>query len=159
MLEIRYVTGDATRPEGDGFKFIVHIVNDANMWGAGFVLALSKRWPWLKPDYHSWMSKQPKPVLGHVYSVKVETDVTIIHLIGQHGVRHVGGAPPVRYDAIARGFACIEDMMWGGRVSIHAPRLGCGLAGGEWSKVEPLLQQHFIDAGIPVTIYDLPERV
>ena len=43
MPGIRYVTGDATRPEGEGPKIIVHICNDIGAWGRGFVLALSKR--------------------------------------------------------------------------------------------------------------------
>ncbi len=43
MTEIRYVTGDATRPVGDGDKIIVHVCNDIGGLGRGFVAALSKR--------------------------------------------------------------------------------------------------------------------
>jgi O-acetyl-ADP-ribose deacetylase (regulator of RNase III) len=42
--EIFYMTGDATAPVGEGQKLIVHVCNDIGAWGAGFVLALSKRW-------------------------------------------------------------------------------------------------------------------
>ncbi len=41
---INYVKGDATSPIGDGVKLIVHVCNDIGAWGAGFVLALSKKW-------------------------------------------------------------------------------------------------------------------
>jgi hypothetical protein len=34
------------------------------------------------------------------------------------------------------------------------PRIGCGLAGGKWSEVEPLIEEHLIAAGVPVTAYD-----
>jgi hypothetical protein len=34
------------------------------------------------------------------------------------------------------------------------PRIGCGLAGGEWSKVEPLIEEHLCGAGLAVTVYD-----
>jgi hypothetical protein len=34
------------------------------------------------------------------------------------------------------------------------PRIGCGLAGGEWSRVEPLILSHLSDQGLAVTIYD-----
>jgi O-acetyl-ADP-ribose deacetylase (regulator of RNase III) len=37
--------------------------------------------------------------------------------------------------------------------SIHAPRIGCGLAGGEWSKVEKIINETC--NGIDVFIYDL----
>ena len=43
-MNIKYVIGDATQPVGEGEKLILHIVNDSNRWGAGFVLSLSKRW-------------------------------------------------------------------------------------------------------------------
>lgn len=44
---IQYIKGDATYPERitpESIKIIVHIVNDMGAWGAGFVLALNKRW-------------------------------------------------------------------------------------------------------------------
>ncbi|RYD76612.1 MAG: Appr-1-p processing protein, partial [Verrucomicrobiaceae bacterium] len=43
-MAIHYVTGDATRPEGDGARVICHVCNDIGGWGRGFVTALSKRW-------------------------------------------------------------------------------------------------------------------
>jgi hypothetical protein len=36
------------------------------------------------------------------------------------------------------------------------PRIACGLAGGTWDKVEPILQEEVIARGIPVRVYDLP---
>ena len=44
-MPIAYTTGDATAPEGDGPKIIVHVCNDVGGWGRGFVMAISKRWP------------------------------------------------------------------------------------------------------------------
>ncbi|EPJ40147.1 hypothetical protein STAFG_2811 [Streptomyces afghaniensis 772] len=34
------------------------------------------------------------------------------------------------------------------------PRIGCGLAGGKWSRVEPLIEERLIRRGISVTVYD-----
>ena len=34
------------------------------------------------------------------------------------------------------------------------PRIGCGLAGGKWSVVEPLIEQQLVAAGVAVTVYD-----
>jgi hypothetical protein len=39
---------------------------------------------------------------------------------------------------------------------IHMPRIGCGLAGGSWDQVEPLLETHLARAGFNVWVYDLP---
>ncbi len=40
------------------------------------------------------------------------------------------------------------------RASVHMPRIGCGLAGGKWEVVEPLIEEHLSAKGVAVTIYD-----
>lgn len=37
---------------------------------------------------------------------------------------------------------------------IHMPRIGCGLAGGKWEMIEPLIQKNIISSGIVVWVYD-----
>jgi len=37
--------------------------------------------------------------------------------------------------------------------SIHMPRIGCGLAGGKWEKVEPLIRETL--PGTQIFVYDL----
>jgi hypothetical protein len=34
------------------------------------------------------------------------------------------------------------------------PRIGCGLAGGRWERIEPLLEATLVAAGVPATVYD-----
>ncbi|SEQ20797.1 hypothetical protein SAMN04487983_1003320 [Streptomyces sp. yr375] len=34
------------------------------------------------------------------------------------------------------------------------PRIGCGLAGGTWSRVEPLVAERLVERGVAVTVYD-----
>jgi hypothetical protein len=34
------------------------------------------------------------------------------------------------------------------------PRIGCGLAGGAWSRIEPLITARLTARSIPVTVYD-----
>jgi O-acetyl-ADP-ribose deacetylase (regulator of RNase III) len=36
--------------------------------------------------------------------------------------------------------------------TVHMPRIGCGLAGGEWSKVEAIVNKTLVD--IDVCVYD-----
>ena len=53
-MEIKYITGDATQPVGEGNKIIVHVCNDVGGWGRGFVMALSKRWKEPEMKYREW---------------------------------------------------------------------------------------------------------
>lgn len=34
------------------------------------------------------------------------------------------------------------------------PRIGCGLAGGQWEEIEPLIVSQLIEKGVAVTVYD-----
>ena len=39
--------------------------------------------------------------------------------------------------------------------SIHMPRIGCGLAGGTWDKMEPIIIAALANKGVSVPVYDL----
>lgn len=39
--------------------------------------------------------------------------------------------------------------------TIHMPRIGTGLAGGDWEEVSQVIREELIAKGIPVTVYDL----
>lgn len=147
---IRYKVGDATQPCGDGIKLIVHCCNTLGAWGAGFTAALSKRWP--QPEtYYRAMAKRD---LGAVEIVHVEHETFVANLIGQEGLAGQATLPPIRYEALGKGFESIASWAMKRKASVHMPRIGCGLAGGDWDCVEPLLDEYFVARSISVTVYD-----
>lgn len=153
---IRYLKGDATNPQAAGVKIICHICNDLGGWGKGFVLAVSKRWKEPEADYRSWHREGMEAgfELGAVRFVKVEERIWIANMIGQRGMKRGSSGPPIRYDAVAE---CLEKLCQKAQelgASVHMPRIGCGLAGGEWSKIEPLIEAQLVSKGIEVTVYD-----
>ncbi len=156
MPSINYVVGDATRPAGPGKKIIAHCCNNVGAWGAGFVIALSRRWPQPEACYHEWsrQSRRGFLPLGEVQFVDVAPEICVANIIGQT-LGGYGDGPPVCYPSLGRGLALvgIEAVQRG--ASVHAPRLGCGLAGGSWETVSTLLERELIARGISVTIYDL----
>lgn len=79
----------------------------------------------------------------------------VANMIAQHDVVTLNGTPPIRYDALRNCLSELRGMAVDCRASIHMPRIGCGLAGGEWSRVEQLIEQELHD--IDVTVYDFPE--
>lgn len=85
-MDITYIKGDATQPNGSGIKIITHICNDIGGWGKGFVLALSKKWKIPEEAYRQWHRSQEDFQLGMVQFVKVEEDIYIANMIGQHGI-------------------------------------------------------------------------
>jgi len=157
MLNINYVIGDATQPIGDGAKIIVHVCNDIGGWGRGFVLALTKKWPESEQRYRAWFRGEVKQpfALGEVQFVQVSNDIWVANLIGQRNVRSVNDVPPVRYDAIRIGLQRVASEALQLRASVHLPRIGCGLAGGNWEEVGNIVEENLINRGIAVTVYDL----
>ncbi|WP_329030008.1 MULTISPECIES: macro domain-containing protein [unclassified Streptomyces] len=156
MSEIRYVRGDATSPQGKGAKIIVHVCNDLGGWGKGFVLALSRRWPEPEAAYRSWHRDRARNDfgLGAVQFVPVSPFVHVANLVGQHGMRRGSKGVPVRYEAIDTGLATVAGHALELGASLHMPRIGCGLAGGTWSRIEPLIESRLTARNLSVTVYD-----
>ncbi|GGZ20872.1 Appr-1-p processing protein [Streptomyces nitrosporeus] len=156
MPGITYVRGDATSPQGKGVKLIVHCCNDLGGWGKGFVLALSRRWPGPEAAYRRWHRERAHNdfALGAVQFVQVEPYVWVANLIGQRGVRTGSKGVPVRYEALGAGLEKVAEKAVELGASVHMPRMGCGLAGGTWSRVEPLVTGRLAARGLAVTVYD-----
>ncbi|MGW2619492.1 macro domain-containing protein [Streptomyces sp. NPDC001500] len=156
MSEIAYVRGDATVPSVKGVKVIAHVCNDMGGWGRGFVVALSRRRPEPEAAYRAWHRERASNdfALGALQTVQVQRDVWVANMIGQRGVRTGSKGAPVRYDAIDTALARLADRALELGASVHMPRIGCGLAGGEWSRVEPLVAGRLASRGVAVTVYD-----
>lgn len=149
---IHFRKGDATRPPERGDKIIVHCCNDIGAWGAGFVLALSKRWPWLSGKYKKWVTSAG---LGDVQLVRVENDIYVANLVGQRGIGHdEDGLPPVRYEAIEAGMGTVVEYATVLKATVHMPRMGCGLAGGQWDQVEAAIKRALNNSDVEVFVYD-----
>ncbi len=89
--------------------------------------------------------------------VPVTPDITVANLIGQHGMGIRQGIPPVRYEAIRAGLSHVAGFANTHAASVHMPRIGCGLAGGRWEEIEPIIDEELCTREVPVTVYDLPE--
>jgi O-acetyl-ADP-ribose deacetylase (regulator of RNase III) len=156
MSGIRYVRGDATVPSVKGVKIIAHVCNDLGGWGKGFVLAISRRWPEPEAAYRAWHRDRAANDfgLGAVQFVQVEPYVWVANMIGQRGTRTGSKGVPVRYEAIDTALETLAERAGELGATVHMPRIGCGLAGGKWSRVEPLIEERLVRRGIPVTVYD-----
>lgn len=155
MKEIIYLKGDATNPKAEGNKIIVHICNDIGGWGKGFVMAVSKRWRLPEQSYRNWYKSKENFSLGAVQFVQVETDIWVANLIGQHKInKDERGNAPIRYEAVLAGLDKIGVFAVENNATVHMPRIGCGLAGGIWDQIEPLLNSAIASRDILITVYD-----
>ena len=162
-MGITYHVGDATNPVESGYpRFIIHCCNNIGGWGSGFVCALSNRWKKPEQDYRKWfrdkkiddeLNIEVPFKLGEIQVCEVQDGLYAINMIGQNGVIGPDNPQPVDYEAIAD---CLDKVaktvhLYG---SIHCPRFGSGLAGGDWNTIKMLINLHLPNHN--VNVYDLP---
>jgi O-acetyl-ADP-ribose deacetylase (regulator of RNase III) len=175
---IHYIEGDATEPKVPGNKIIAHVCNDIGGWGRGFVLALSKKWPEPEQAYRRWYQQgadyqlvpgHPETRFGEPCQLNAVLFVPVAYkglpplfremtyvanMVAQHGIMpKEDGTQPIRYGALE---ACLKQVKGFadhlGSATVHMPRIGCGLAGGKWSEVEPIIERSLPD--LDVYVYD-----
>jgi O-acetyl-ADP-ribose deacetylase (regulator of RNase III) len=156
MTPILYVKGDATAPQAEGPRLIAHVCNDRGGWGKGFVNALSRRWSEPEAAYRGWhrRGQQGGFALGAVQFVQVEPDMWVANMVAQQGMAARAGVPPIRYEAVEQCLGRVAEKARDLGASVHMPRIGCGLAGGKWEHIEPLVVKTLCERGVPVTVYD-----
>ena len=108
------------------------------------------------PSLAAKLRRRWAELLGAVQFVRVADEITVANLIGRHGVRHKAGAaaPPIRTQALRAGLERVARYARENAASLHMPRIGCGLAGGRWELIEPIIEETLVAAGLPVTVYD-----
>ena len=157
-MKINFINGDATEPKTSGKNIIVHICNNVGAWGAGFVLALNKKWKEPKKRYREWYISGINFKLGSIQLVEVEKDTYVCNIIGQHRVGIIDGIAPIRYQAVEQGLESLANLLqsWKSEtpIHLHMPRIGCGLAGGKWEKIEPIIENTLNKNYLETYVYD-----
>lgn len=157
-MALQYIKGDATRVQiSGGLRLIIHIVNNKNKMGSGFVVPLMKRWPEVKTSYHSWAASESNFTLGQVQMVPVEDEhgkLYVANMVAQNGFPEYNRPRAVDYEALReclhqvdewiQSFIYVKSLMWRGKnkpnTSIHMPALiGCGLGGGDKAVIEKII--------------------
>ena len=168
----------------NAIKIVCHICNDAGGWGSGFVVALTKRFgkgagspehsyrQWYKKgEYehdssHDGLGMVPFK-LGRFQLVTVEVRSLVCNMVAQNemgGLYEEGvrlDIANVNYSSLYECFLRLKTRLSlhfseSEKIELHAPRIGCGLGGGNWNTVEAVIKKALQDTNIDVYIYDLP---
>lgn len=136
----RVVEGDliALALQGE-FDVIVHGCNCFCTMGAGIARRVQMQFP---EAYAADLMtrKGDKNKLGYFSSASVTENghnITIIN--GYTQFKPSGPLPLVDYDAVERLFRKIKKEFSGKRIGY--PKIGAGLAGGDWQKIEQIINQ------------------
>lgn len=141
--------GDVTHPRRESPPlFVAHICNDWGVWGAGVSGPIGEMWPSAKNEY---LTRRVR-ILGTVQFVPQDSQLTVVNMISQKGVRRWGQVrPPIRYDALESCLDKLRTEVLLSHGSVHMPKIGSGLAGGRWDVIEEIVNRVLHD--VPVFVY------
>lgn len=118
-------------------------------------MAISKKWKQPESEYRKWFQSGENFNLGKIQTVQVEEDVWVCNMIGQHKtISNSKRIPPIRYEAVEKCLNKLIDEALQLNASVHMPRIGCGLAGGKWEEIEPIIERTLLKNNVEVYVYD-----
>lgn len=130
-------------------QVIAHGVNCQGVMGSGVARALYEKWPKIKGLYHSYFEEfnagtDGENFLGEIDSIqdirggKVLVNCFTQQYFGGDGRRYVD------YEAM---YQCMESLyglcLYYKVKEVAIPKIGCGLAGGDWHIVKAILESVF----------------
>ena len=142
---MKYIQGDIlSNLPNNKPVLILHGCNCFHTMGAGIAKYLSSRYPQILEADKKFGPKGDNLKLGWCCYVMLNEHLYIANCYTQY---HYGKrfGPPVNYSAIE---SCL---LRAGKVvpksyEIRSPKIGCGLAGGDWNVVEPLFEKYLPNA-------------
>ncbi|MCI4347408.1 MAG: ImmA/IrrE family metallo-endopeptidase [Thermoplasmata archaeon] len=157
--EVVEVVGDALAPRGTGPRVVAQIVNDKTPnWGGGVSLAARNRFPAAQEDFRRWVAESPRNLaLGRTRASEVGGGVHLASMVAQHGYGE-STKPRIRYAALRECLGQVRAYAERSGATVHMPKIGTGLSGGNWSIVSELIDEQLVSRGVRVTIYSLPKR-
>lgn len=154
----RYIKGDITDTE---LEYIAHGVNCQNVMGSGVAKALFTKFPEVKIEYHKYCkNEKPNSLLGKV-NIVFTGEKFIFNCFTQLNYGN-DGEKYVSYSAIIKVFNRIVELVEreldsDGTPIVAIPKIGCGLAGGDWNVVSALINETVGDK-LEIWVYELDEK-
>jgi len=125
------------------------IAHQVNCFGAagGLAGAIFRKYPAAGEEYKSYVRETSKALkrwnlLGSIFPVLATGDVMIVNLFGQYTFGT--SARQTEYGSLYQCLHLLENVQAQHPGPIYIPwKMGCGLAGGDWSIVEDMIRYVF----------------
>lgn len=138
---MQYKIGDASIAEPG--TVIVHITNNCGLFGGGFSGVILRRYPEAAKAFYIANNQ-----LGQIQMLRMSDGVYICHMTAQNGVIGRNNPTPIRYDALEQCLSRLALEAAALQLQIQCPKIGSGLASGNWTIIEALLQKYIPNATI-----------
>lgn len=149
---IKYINGNILLALEKGeLDVIAHGCNCQGGFGSGIAGQIARRWPHVRDAYIN-LHNNGGTILGFFQPVPISDNQYIINCGTQdkylpRGVRHAD------YDAINDVLESLSLYTQRKLTRVGIPKIGAGLAGGDWEEIEKIILKHFTDQELTVYIY------
>lgn len=144
---INYVQGDLFEAKVD---LIAHGCNCRNGFGSGVAFHMSKKYPKAKAEFHDKFEDEGWR-LGDVQFINlIDKDHKWVANCATQYAYLPRGVKHADYDAIRMAMTRVKEFCKSKNLSVAIPKIGAGLAGGDWAEIEKILEEVFSDYEINV---------
>ena len=150
---INYIDGDLIKLARDGaFDVIAHGCNCKSTMQAGIAPQMAKAFGCDEFEMEKWGPTIKK--LGNIDYVTFVDGLTVVNAYTQfnYGRNHADGdAIPFSYEAFTLCMKKMNKVFEGKHIGL--PKIGAGLAGGDWSLIEKIIKKELKDCKVTVVNY------
>ena len=149
---INYIEGDVLLALEKGeLDVVLHGCNCQGGFGSGIAGQIARKWPHVR-DAYLRLHRSGGTILGFFQPVLIGNDQFIVNA-GTQDRYMPRGVVHADYDAINDVLESLKLYTTNKHQRIGIPKIGSGLAGGDWEEVERIALKHFSDRDITVYIY------
>lgn len=130
---------------------IGHGCNCHDAMHSGVAWELQRAFPIVREMDHNWFMTHENnmDMLGQVFPVHIAGEAYVMNMYTQY----YPGAD-CRYDAIEKAFADANRVLSANGFTLMIPRIGAGVAGGDWDKIVEIINRVTPDLMITVVDWD-----
>jgi O-acetyl-ADP-ribose deacetylase (regulator of RNase III) len=147
-----------------GYSIVIpHVCNNINVFGAGFAEAIASKYPEVKANYHLLGNSFLRNNLGYVQFIEVYNNqkyghkLIVANMIAQNGIKRNNNPRPLNYIALAKAMLGVslyikgmqaKNRDYASKWTIHCPKFGSGLAGGNWNFISEMITDAWKDYSV-----------
>lgn len=146
VLPIKYIKGDLLRAEVD---IIAHGCNCKQTMAAGIAVPIVREFQQAESADRAFKPQKPEERLGLIDIVKVP-GWNIRFVVNCYTQLGFGTGLQISYPAIRKCMEQLHDFALKNKYSVGIPKIGAGLGGGDWKKIEEIINDVFSDMEIKV---------
>lgn len=141
--------------EAGEFDVIVHGCNCFHTFGAGIARAIKYRWPETHRTDVQHTKYGDRSKLGTITTTTVPRNLVVVNAYTQFGYKQ-GNGPNVDYEAVRAAFRRIRELYGNKGLRFGIPKIGAGLAGGDWNTISEIIDS--VMAVEDITVVILPQE-